>query len=326
MARVRKRGSGWAAEIRRRGYAPESRTFDTKAAAVQWVMMREAELTGKRLPDRTLADALNRIKTDCIPPTPAGQRWQENKLANFLQFPIAQRRLVSLTRADLADWRDARLKQVSPATVNRELNLWSAVLRECAGDWQWLHVNPMAGLSRPDDPKPRRRRITQAEIEAVCRGLGYHGGKPETPAQRVALAFLFALETAMRGGEIVRIRPAHVRGMAVHIPKSKNGDARDVPLSTRAREILALVDNHFHLTDAQRGSVFREGVRKAKDAEGKPVVIDDLHFHDSRAEAIFRLSKKLDVLELARMVGHRNIASLMIYYQTTADELAARLG
>lgn len=31
-------------------------------------------------------------------------------------------------------------------------------------------------------------------------------------------------------------------------------------------------------------------------------------------------------LELARMIGHRDIASLMFYYNTTADELADRLG
>jgi integrase len=51
-----------------------------------------------------------------------------------------------------------------------------------------------------------------------------------------------------------------------------------------------------------------------------------LRFHDSRAEAIFRLSKRLDVLELARMVGHRDPRSLMLYYATTADELADKLG
>ena len=50
-----------------------------------------------------------------------------------------------------------------------------------------------------------------------------------------------------------------------------------------------------------------------------------LRFHDSRAEAIWRLSKKLDVLELARVIGHRDIKSLLIYYQTDADELADRL-
>ena len=50
------------------------------------------------------------------------------------------------------------------------------------------------------------------------------------------------------------------------------------------------------------------------------------YFHDSRAEAIWRLSKKLDVMELARVIGHRDLKSLLIYYDASADELSAKLG
>ena len=64
---------------------------------------------------------------------------------------------------------------------------------------------------------------------------------------------------------------------------------------------------------------------KAKGAGAKAKVVG-VNFHDSRAEAIWRLSKKLDVMELARVVGHRNIGSLLLYYQATADELADKLG
>lgn len=46
---------------------------------------------------------------------------------------------------------------------------------------------------------------------------------------------------------------------------------------------------------------------------------------DVRAEAIWRLSKKLDVLELARVIGHRDPRSLLLYYSTSADDLADRL-
>ena len=63
--------------------------------------------------------------------------------------------------------------------------------------------------------------------------------------------------------------------------------------------------------------------RRIRDATGIP----NLRFHDSRAEAIWRLSRpgKLDVLELARVIGHRDPRSLMIYYQADADEIADRL-
>ena len=54
--------------------------------------------------------------------------------------------------------------------------------------------------------------------------------------------------------------------------------------------------------------------------------LKDLHFHDTRHEAITRLARKVDVLDLARMVGHRDINSLRVYYNATASEIASRLG
>lgn len=54
-------------------------------------------------------------------------------------------------------------------------------------------------------------------------------------------------------------------------------------------------------------------------------MIKDLHFHDSRHEAITRLAKKLDVLALARAVWHRDLRMLQIYYNESATDLAKRL-
>ena len=42
-------------------------------------------------------------------------------------------------------------------------------------------------------------------------------------------------------------------------------------------------------------------------------------------DAITRLSKKLDVLTLARVVGHKRIQQLMTYYNESAEDIALRL-
>ena len=54
--------------------------------------------------------------------------------------------------------------------------------------------------------------------------------------------------------------------------------------------------------------------------------VADLHFHDARHEAITRLARKIDVLDLARMIGHRDPRSLMVYYNATATDIAGGLG
>lgn len=182
-------------------------------------------------------------------------------------------------------------------------------------------IDPMKDIDRPPNPASRRRRISQDEIDRVTLALGYDGGEPETISDRIALAFLFAIETAMRSGEILGLTWADVAAKSVTLPATKNGDVRQVPLSPRARDILALLPKDepvFNLNAAQRDTLFRKARDRAQ--------IENLHFHDSRAEAIWRLSKKLDVMELARVIGHRDLKSLMFYYETSADELADRLG
>lgn len=53
--------------------------------------------------------------------------------------------------------------------------------------------------------------------------------------------------------------------------------------------------------------------------------ITGLNFHDARHTAITRLAQKLNPLELARMVGHRDLKMLMRYYNESADEIAKKL-
>ena len=127
----------------------------------------------------------------------------------------------------------------------------------------------------------------------------------------------------MRAGEIVGLTDKTVdrTTRVATLPRTKNGSVRKVPLSTAA---LSLLDDLpetdgpiFNLNSQQIDALFRKVRDKAQ--------IQDLRFHDSRHEAITRLAKKVDVLSLARMVGHKDIKMLMVYYNETAEELAQRL-
>ncbi|MGI0778796.1 tyrosine-type recombinase/integrase [Pseudomonas aeruginosa] len=103
--------------------------------------------------------------------------------------------------------------------------------------------------------------------------------------QELAYAFLIALETAMRQGEILGLVAArvHLSARYVELDKTKNGDARKVPLSSRAVTLLrVLVDaagkrqNLFTLTSGSADTLFR----KVRDRQK----IDGLNFHDTRHE------------------------------------------
>lgn len=320
MANLEKRGKRWRVRLMVNGVR-ESATFGTRQEAAQWALQREAELTGARLPDKAVSDALARYR-DEVTPSHKGGRWEAFRLDSIAGYPLGRVALARITGPDVAAWRDTRLGEVSAATTAREMTLLRSVFEACRRDWGWLRENPMADVRKPRTPASRKRRIAPEEIdrmELAC-GLG-DGLAARTSLQRTGLAFLFALETAMRAGEILGMRWPDVAEKSVRLPMTKNGDAREVPLSKRAREILAVLPRGdgpvFGLHGGTRDALWRKAVRAAG--------IPDLHFHDARAEAIWRLSKKLDVMELARVIGHRNLSSLLLYYETSADELADRL-
>lgn len=320
MASISKRSGNWRASLYVRGRR-ETKTFPSKAQAAAWAQQRESELVGVALPNNSMRDALRRYARE-VAPTHRGVRWEVLRCRALERDRLALVSLPQLRAADLAAWRDRRLTAVSAGSVRREMNLLQSVLGVARKEWGWISANPLADVKRPPAPRSRKRRISDDEIDSLTLALGYDGGKPETVSQRVAMAFLFAIETAMRSGEILGLRWADVGAKSVNLPQTKNGDERRVPLSPRAREILALLPRSeglvFDLESAQRDALFRKARTKAE--------VVDLHFHDSRAEAIWRMSKKLDVMELARVIGHRDLKSLLIYYQTSADDLADRLG
>ncbi|HEY4292106.1 site-specific integrase [Luteibacter sp.] len=319
MASIRRRGKTWFAEVYKNGDR-DAKSHRTKAEAAAWALQREAELTGKKLPEKSLKEALERYARE-VATTRPGERWETLRCASLARMAIAKRRIGELDASHLAEWRDERLRSVSAATVRREIAFLRSVFDVARREWRWMRINPLDDVRRPPAPPSRKRRVPAAEVDRVTMALGYDGGIPENASQRVALSFLFALETAMRSGEIVGLTWSNVSAKSVRLPKTKNGDDREVPLSRRAREILGLLprdgETVFGLNHALRDALFRKARDRAE--------VENLHFHDSRAEAIWRLSKKLDVMELARMIGHRDLRSLMIYYQTTADELADQL-
>ncbi len=116
----------------------------------------------------------------------------------------------------------------------------------------------------------------------------------------------------MRASEILS-NPA-ITGRVARLEDTKNGTRRDVPLSERAAELLSAP---FTIGAGTLDTLFRAMRDEAK--------IEGLHFHDSRHEACIRLSKKLDVLQLAKMLGIKDPRILMVYFSESAEDIAKQL-
>lgn len=331
MASVQRHGKRWRVQVYVNGRR-ESAVRDTKAEAAAWALEREAQLTGKKLPAKTFGDAMQRFRKT-VSPERKGARWEQTRLLRMEHDPVAAVALARLSATDLADYRDRRLADVSGSSVRREMALLGSVIEQARKEWGWIRANPLRDVRKPKVPPSRKRRISDDEVRRMVLAFGlsefgcHRKTRTYSSLQRTGIAWLLALETAMRAGEMLGLtwEHVHLRERYVHLVATKNGDTRDVPLSSRAVELLEAVAGKipddspvFGLNPGTRDVMFR----RARDAAQIP----NLHFHDSRAEAIWRLSKKLDVLELARVIGHRDLKSLLIYYDADASELAKRLG
>lgn len=316
MASFTKRGGRWRAEAWHNGQR-HTKSHRTKAEAKQWALEIETgnSTTGSR---QLFTDVLDRYAKE-VSPHKKGARWEILRIGTFKKDRIAKMRIGDIDQPAIAQFRDRRLKVVSNSTVNRELNILSAIFTHARQEWLLVSDNPVHGLRRPKQPPPRDRRISEDEIKLVLASLDYQE-PPETTSHYIGLAFLLALETAMRQGEIIGLRRSDVHPKHVTLRDTKNGTSRDVPLTSEARRLIELAPNDplFPMTPGTASTMFRKAVKRTG--------IENLTFHDTRHEALTRLAQKIELLDLARMVGHRDPRSLMIYYNPKASEIADRLG
>jgi len=280
-------------------------------------------------PRRLVFDLFTRYKVE-VSPKKRGMRWEILRLDKICREydEFTSLSVSEISAPDVVWLREKRLELVQGSSVRREMTLMSHVFNTARDEWHWIEENPMDGVRRPEPNLSRERLFIGDELERLLNAAGYSKNKlPANATQRVGLITLFAIETAMRAGEICRIEWKHVylNARYIQVNITKNGKPRKVPLSPAAIELLRSV---WPLKDEFNGKVF--GVtasvldttfRKVRNRAG----IENLHFHDTRHEATTRLSKKLKLPALMKTIGITDPRILMIYYNETVEEIAKEL-
>ena len=263
MASLRKlKNKRYLAEVRKQGQY-KSKTFDNKVQAMAWIanivpqLSQEGVVKGK-----TLGDTLTCYR-DEVPPTKKSYKNEYNRLNKFLRSSLSSVTLIELKQHHFDEWIVSSLKKIEPSSVNRDLNLFSAVFEQ-AIRWNWTTTNPIRGIRRPKNPQPRDRRISDKEIERILDTLAFDGQTVTTTRHIIAVAFLFAIETAMRQGEIWGLTwdDVFLDKRFVRLQETKNGAKRDVPLSNEAIRLLGLLSTSHHgkvfnSNQASSGTIFR---------------------------------------------------------------------
>jgi integrase len=129
-------------------------------------------------------------------------------------------------------------------------------------------------------------------------------------------AFHIALRSGMRLGEVLAAPENFDPGRRVVTIKTKTEARAQIPIGRIAAKLL---ERPAFEVDANEGStLFSKLCRE--------LLIDGLTFHDTRGTALTHLSRKVDVLTLAKISRHKDLSLLSnVYYRETASNIAARI-
>ncbi len=310
VGNIRKRHGKFQAQVRREGVTPIYKTFTNKKDAVVWVRGIEARIdageTNVAAPKATsLADLITRYSQE-ITPLKKGRDTEQRRLSRLLRDPITATPLSKLTSPKLAEFRDRRIDDGVRA-AQYDLILIKHCIKIARLEWGVpMPNNPVNNIRLPNGIKRRERRLLEGEYEALSKAAQQCKNPIIWPIVD------FAIETAMRRSEILSLRwedIGHNHTIAT-LPDTKNGSKREVPLTTKAKQVIRSLPK-------QREYVFPTSdcaVRHALDRLVRRAGIHDLRFHDLRHEAVSRFFEMgLSVPEVASISGHKDYRMLASY-------------
>ena len=255
-------------------------------------------------------------------------------------------------------------KRLAPATIRHRVG----TLRRCL-NWHVtmgnLPINPLMLIPEryatyndteraavddaPSADNARDRRLEVGEEDRIrkvlscdadyIKSLGVERGIKPEQADEMRLLFDLAIETAMRLREMFTLTADQVdiERRTIFLDKTKNGDKRQVPMSSVAAELLAQwvpTGGDGRLFSHWNGDGSKDALRRVTSklsgrwrTVARLAKCVDLHFHDLRHEATSRLFERttLTDLQIAKITGHRDLKMLRRYSNLRGSDLAARL-
>lgn len=328
MGTIRKIQDKYRAEIAKCGVR-KSKRFKTKAEAQQWIFEEERKIEEKMSAgirsDVLFSDVICRYQNEVSVNKKTAQK-EIQRLNRMLNEPIADLYIADITKHDIQKWIDSRLLTgVKESSVKRELTVLSNIFRYALERWDYIIRSPMVGVEQPKNNTPRTQRYTDADLELLADKSGYNNNI-NTPRARCIGCLFFAIETGMRASEINKLTWDRVffDKKIAYLANTKNGSDRVVPLSKLAIEILKRFEV---LKQSDTDSVFKvKALTNTFNKFKTKLGLYHLTFHDSRREACSRLAKKVDVMTLAKISGHKDIKILLnTYYAPDMTEVAGLL-
>ena len=300
------------------------------AAKVEADMMAMKHQDTRIISNKTLGDLIARYTEEIGAVRPFGRNKAD--VLGKLKASLGETALPHLTVDVLMHYiRERRARGAGGVTIGIDLTYLGGVLSTAKNLWRLPVKTDVVSEARANlkymgvstKSKERDRRPTVDELQRL---KAHFAGKTR---QKVPMPDLidFAVATAMRAGEIIRLRWADLneRDRTIIIrdrkhPTEKHGNDQEVPLLGEAFAIVKRQPRTegepriFPVTDGTISTIFPRAC--------KALGIEDLTFHDLRHEGVSRLFEQGYTIEQVSLVsGHRDWKMLARYTQIRAKDL-----
>ncbi len=270
----------------------------------------------------------------------SGEDMYSNLKSSLAVF--GSRLMNTVTQEEIEEFIKNRLEQVSINYCRKEMTMMRAVFNRAVTSHR-LAENPFNDIIIPKEDNTRDRILDEDEINQLL-GVRWmqknRFNKTLKGANRhLLLVLVIADFTAMRGEEILaaRWKQINFKKLFLHVPESKNGDKRDIPLHDELVRILEyekarydkLIAEGMKIADTiitYNGKTVKS-VRKGFGTLKEKADIEDFHIHDLRHRAITRWKKEGWNDDYIRTIaGHRSISSMLRYAKITIDDTQIIMG
>lgn len=206
---------------------------DSRALALARYYQRMNELATRlyRLPGARAAMRFSKYAatyaTDTISHHKGAER--ERELLKPLEADLGDVLLTALDRDRVQTYMTTRRLAVSARTVNREVDLLKAMLRDAVP--KYLDASPLVGMKRLRIVPPKRRLMTPREEQRLL--------AKADPVERALL--ILGVDGLGRMGDLLDLRREDRRGSWLYVSDPKGGEPYEIALTKRAAQALSAV-------------------------------------------------------------------------------------
>jgi len=281
-----------------------------------------AQRRNEELKDITLGQFYNaqyRVRHSVPYKRPKSIQKDDSMFKNYLA-PFHNRKMMSITRADVERLHQELNQRISPYTANRAITLLKHMYAK-AHEWGYPkhHENPAVGI-RMFAERSRDRFLQSDELTRFFDAL-----KSE-PNQQFRNFILLSLFVGQRKMNMLSMRWSDVdlETGFIHFPDTKNGEPQRIPLTKQSLEILTdmrqSATGKYLFPSATSASGHIEDFHRPWYALLKRAGITDFRFHDIRRtfgsyQAISGASLQI----IGKSLGHRSSGATAVYSRLTAD-------